>query len=149
MMKISCSHFFKQIAAFSAVLSMLLLVGCGGNATDQKPVAEVKGVVSYEGKPLERGQIIFFPEFGAKIGQGQIQPDGSYELTTYESGDGALLGKHQVAIISERDMEGVLPEDAEADQEPSLIPTKYNLQKTSGLTAEVKEGGNEINFDLE
>jgi len=148
-MKSSGIYCFKVITSCYFLCSMLVFAGCGGSNPDQKPTANVKGTISYQGKPLERGEIIFFPEFGAKIGHGQIQPDGSYELTTYEEGDGALLGKHEVAIISERDMEGVLPEDPEADLEPSLIPTKYNLQKTSGLTAEVKEGGNEINFDLE
>jgi len=45
-------------------------------------------------------------------------------------------------------MEGVAAEDPEASMEPSLIPTKYAMKKTSGLTAEVKDDDNEINFDL-
>ena len=46
-------------------------------------------------------------------------------------------------------MEGVSAEDPEAGLEPSYIPMKYNMQNTSGLTAVVKEGDNEIKFDLE
>ncbi|QDU53160.1 hypothetical protein [Gimesia panareensis] len=141
-------HFSNSLAACSMLVLTFALSGCD-QQTDQSPTALVKGVISFQGKPLERGEIVFFPEGGARIAHGKIQPDGSYQLTTYEEGDGALLGNHQITVVSERDMEGVLPEDPEASMEPSLIPTKYSLQKTSGLTAQVKEGDNEINFDLE
>jgi len=131
-----------------ALFALSAMTGCA-EQIDKKPTAPVKGVVTYEGKPLETGEIVFFPETGEQIAHGKIQPDGSFELTTYEEGDGAFPGTHTVTIISERDMEGVSAEDPEASLEPSYIPVKYNMQKTSGLTAVVKEGDNEIKFDLE
>jgi len=123
------------------------IVGCGPQ-TDRSPTAPVQGKISYQDKPLERGTVVFFPKSGGKTATGTIQPDGSYTLSTYSQGDGALLGEHNVTVISERDMSNVLPEDPEASLEPSLIPTKYNLQKTSGLTANVQEGDNQIDFEL-
>lgn len=146
-MSLSSNYYFSLVTRFTFVFVLLAFSGCGAK-NDQKPTAEVKGAITYKGKPLERGEIIFFPNSGAKIATGIIQSDGTFQLTTYAEGDGALLGSHQVAIKSERDMEGILPEDPEASMEPSLIPTKYAMKKTSGLTAEVKDGDNEINFDL-
>ncbi|WP_417385331.1 hypothetical protein [Gimesia sp.] len=138
-----------NIVSFCSVLLLLsTMTGCG-EQIEKKPTAPVKGVVTYQGKPLETGEIVFFPDTGEQIAHAKIQPDGSFQLTTYDEGDGAFPGKHKVSIVSERDMEGVSAEDPEASLEPSYIPTKYNMQKTSGLTAVVKEGDNEINFDLE
>ncbi len=130
------------------MFALSVMTGCG-EQIDKNPTAPVKGVVTYQGKPLETGEIVFFPDSGEQIAHGKIQSDGTFELTTYDEGDGAFPGMHKVTIVSERDMEGVSAEDPEADLEPSFIPMKYNMQNTSGLTAEVKEGDNEINFDLE
>lgn len=138
----------NMISLCSVLLLLSIMTGCG-EQIEKKPTAPVKGIVTFEGKPLETGEVVFFPDSGEQIAHGKIQPDGSFELTTYDEGDGAFPGKHTVTIISERDMEGVSAEDPEASLEPSFIPTKYNMQKTSGLTAVVKEGDNEINFDLE
>lgn len=131
-----------------AAFIQITLSGCAEQA-ETKPTAPVKGTVTYQGKPLETGEVVFFPDSGERIASGKIQPDGTFQLTTYEEGDGAIPGNHKVTIVAERDMEGISAEDPEASMEPSLIPTKYNLQKTSGLTAVVKEGENEIQLDLE
>ncbi|QDT93840.1 hypothetical protein Pan161_55270 [Gimesia algae] len=138
----------NMISLCSVLLLLSIMTGCG-EQIDKKPTAPVKGIVTYEGKPLETGEVVFFPDSGEQIAHGKIQPDGSFQLTTYEEGDGAFPGTHKVTIISERDMEGISAEDPEASMEPSFIPTKYNMQKSSGLTAVVKEGDNEIKFDLE
>lgn len=130
------------------ILALAIITGCA-EQTEKKTTAPVKGVVTYQGKSLETGEIIFFPDSGERIASGKIQPDGTFQLTTYSEGDGALPGNHKVTIVSERDMEGISAEDPEASMEPSFIPTKYNMQKTSGLTAIVKEGDNEIDFNLE
>jgi len=130
------------------LLALSTMTGCG-EQIEKKPTAPVKGIVTYKGEPLKTGEIVFFPDTGEQIAHGKIQPDGTFQLTTYEEGDGAFPGNHKVTIISERDMEGVSAEDPEASMQPSFIPTKYNLQKTSGLTAVVKEGDNEIKFELE
>lgn len=131
----------------ATTIALLSTTGCSDGLSDESTL-KVQGAISYNGEPVTTGQIVFFPDSGGKIAVGQIQKDGTYILTTYKEGDGALPGSHQVAIISERDMEGIDAEDPEAEAEPSFIPTKYNMQKTSGLTAIVKEETNEIDFAL-
>lgn len=125
-----------------------LLAGCGNS--DELPTGEVHGVVKYQGKPLPSGSVTFIPDGPGKAASGEIQADGSYTLTTYSQGDGATIGGHKVMIISEKDTSELPAESAAANVDLSLIPEKYGMSpKTSGLTAEVKEGDNEINFDLE
>ena len=128
---------------------LLVFVGCSGSGgEDRQATAKVHGKVTFNGEPLPTGRIHFVPTGGGPTASGEIGEDGTYRLSTYGNGDGAVVGSHKVMISAERDMSNVLPEDPEASQEPSLIPVKYNSEQSSGLTADVTEGGNEIDFDL-
>jgi hypothetical protein len=138
-----------------------LLGGCGGATT-----APVSGRVTYNGKPVTAGRIMFYPESG-RAAVGQLGPDGRYTLTTLQPGDGALLGSHRVAIEATRVGPGSyqaprsLEEEVELSRKGApggkvlvagkvewLVPEKYARPETSGLTATVRSGPNEINFDL-
>lgn len=144
------NRFFNvKLMPVSVCLLPVLLTGCFGGS-DQLETAEVHGKVTYKGEPLTMGSVTFIPEGPGKAAAGEIQEDGTYTLTTYSRGDGATIGKHGVMVISERDTSELPAESAEANVDLSLIPEKYSMSpKTSGLTAEVKAGDNEINFDLE
>ena len=121
-----------------------LLSGCGGGL----PTAPVRGKITYQGKPVPSGTILFMPEGDQPAATGEIQPDGSYVLETYEPGDGAVLGKHSIMITAVEDQTGKLPE-ARSPMPALLIPVKYTNMMTSGLTAEVQPGQNTIDFVLE
>jgi len=131
-----------------ALLALPAFVGCSGDS-DELPTGEVYGKVTYQGKTLPSGSVTFIPDGPGKAAAGEIQADGTYVLTTYSQGDGSTIGSHKVMIISERDTSELPAESAAANQDLSLIPEKYGMSpKTSGLTAVVEEGDNEINFDL-
>lgn len=132
------------LAAFSAVL----IAGCGGPA---QVVSPVKGRVMYQGKPVPYGQVMFQPETGDPA-RGEIQPDGSYVLTTYAPGDGATIGKNYVRITS---IPAQRPEAAsqavkgELSSVGSTIPPKYSHFRTSGIEVVVQAGTNaDANFEL-
>ena len=120
-----------------------ILAGCGRN--DGLITAPVVGKVTYRGKPLPNGTVMFVPGEGPAA-TGEISRDGSYRLST-GSLDGAVLGNHKVSITALADIGGALPEQR-SPTPPSLLPAKYLSHETSGLTAEVKQGKNEVNFDL-
>ena len=92
-------------AAWPRFLTLLLAAligvatGCGG---DKKlPVHTVKGVVTYNGKPMVGGgSILFLPTEGGagKEASGIIGSDGSFQLTTYSQNDGAPAGEFKVVI---------------------------------------------------
>ncbi len=79
-------------------------VGC----SNQPQVAPVRGFVTMNGKPLAGGRIMFAPIASGEdknVGHsamGQIQQDGSFVLTTYEDGDGALVGSHYPVVMENR-----------------------------------------------
>ena len=125
---------------------MFALAGC---ESDSK-VGSVQGVVRLDGKPLATGTVRFLPAAG-RAASGKIQSDGTFTLGTYKESDGALVGKHQVAIIAFE--VGPAPPRTEGGRPPPtptkpLVPKRYMAVGTSGLTAEVKPGDNELEFDL-
>ena len=88
-------------AAFLACCS--LLVGCSGS--DYK-MAPAQGVVMLDGEPLTGGKVMFAPVatsdtiHAGKPGFANIQSDGSFEVSTYKPGDGAVVAAHRVTIIN-------------------------------------------------
>jgi hypothetical protein len=105
----------------------------------------VSGQVTYKGKPVPHGTIAFIPD-GATAATGEIGPDGSYTLTTFRKGDGAIPGTHRVVITALEDP--ATPVEAWSKLPPPIIPAKYLNLTTTDLRAEVKEGENTINFEL-
>jgi len=145
----------------NAVLPALLLaallpaagLGCGSG---RPPTARVEGEVTVAGRPLPTGRIIFYPAEG-RSATGAIEPDGGFRLTTYDPGDGALLGEHVVTVTAmqvtgtaprsfEEELRGQGMETGEARW---LIDPKYGRRETSPLRATVERGGNRFRFDLE
>jgi hypothetical protein len=108
--------------------------------------APVTGKVTYKGKPLPNGTVMFVPAEGPAA-YGEIAADGTYHLSTYGANDGAVLGKHKISITAVADQTNLLPEQRNP-LPPPLIPDKYMNHDQSGLTAEVVRGKNEVNLDL-
>lgn len=132
-----------------AALACSLLCGCGGgNGLDTAPTT---GEITYRGKPLPYGSISFRPKAGPPS-TGPIGSDGTFEMSTYRDGDGAILGMNDV-MISATELHAGTAKPVEAGVEmpapKSLIPAKYTAFSTSGLNAEVKEGEkNHFVFEL-
>jgi hypothetical protein len=133
-----------NIALVALALAAVVVAGCGGN---DKKTAVVRGTVTYNGKAVPNGTISFIPADG-RSATGEIEPDGSYTLTTYRKGDGAILGQHKVVIVAMEDMSNRLPE-ARNPLPPSIIPVKYTSLATSDLRADVKDQENTFDFKLE
>jgi hypothetical protein len=135
-------------------LLVMPITGCGRPLPE---TAKVAGHVTLDGQPVTQGTIMFIPELG-RPATGTIGPEG-YELTTFEPGDGAILGRHTDTIAATETVGGDIPASF-ADEIKSkgqragelryLIPRKYSDRATSGLTAEIKAQPepNKINFDL-
>jgi len=131
-------------------LVTLPLSGAAGCTQDGEPhpkTIAVKGRVTYLGRPLERGTISFLPDDGWPA-IGEIQTDGSYSLSTFDKGDGAVLGHHRVAVSSSDGDPTVMPGSPGYKPPKELVPKKYTAAESSGLEATVGPELRELNFDL-
>jgi hypothetical protein len=85
-----------RVAELATVVGVCLIVGCGTG--HRKPVP-VSGKVLIDGNPVPAGFVRFEPS-DARAAQGQIGADGRFSLTTYEQGDGCVVGEHRVAVMA-------------------------------------------------
>jgi hypothetical protein len=139
----------RLLSAGPVVLALAMATGCGDRrASNARPkVVSAGGVVRLEGRPLE-GALVTFTN-ATLSASGRTDAEGRFTLTTYESGDGAAPGKHTVTVskvqLPERDPAAV-PMRRTAGMPPSpqarsLIPSRYADPATSGLSADVGDGG--------
>ena len=122
-----------------ALLSLVTL-GCGdGNEIGRLPVS---GKVTWNGKPLKTGYILFRQD-GAGASSGSSIVDGSFELPVNR---GITVGKYKVEITSEQETEEKIeldPADWGNERQgemvhvtKQIIPPRYNTETELHLTVE-------------
>lgn len=131
---------------------LLVLLGLGGCS---QPVSNpggvgVSGVVSLAGTPLTKGTITFSPETPGtgSTATGVIGANGSYQLGTAGTGDGAQPGRYKVTVVS-LESEATMDDKGKPIPAKWAIPEKFGNAATSGLTATVQPDGQQtLDFDL-
>jgi hypothetical protein len=140
----------------------MVLTGCSGGPR----LGKVSGRVTFNGKPVPTGTIMFYPDAGPAA-VGAIGPDGTYTLATIKPGDGAVVGSHRVTIQATTVGPGSLVDPKSFEEEMQLaqrkdpkakvlvpgkvdwiVQEKYSRPDTTDLTATVLPGTNTIDFLL-
>ncbi|MSR56416.1 MAG: hypothetical protein EXS05_01930 [Planctomycetaceae bacterium] len=134
----------------SLSIAAMVCCGCGGGGTDLGKHGSVSGTVTFDGKPVELGQITFTPVGKEGTVTGAEIKNGKYSVSREA---GPLVGQHKVSIHANRKSGAQIPaimpapEGTMIDVMEEYIPTKYNFEST--LTAEIKAGDNpKVDFDL-
>lgn len=90
---------------WSALAAVFLLAGCGPAVEERPPLHPVQGMLKVNGQPAEGAMIVLHPLDGQSFDSRGSRPratvnaDGTFELTTYQSGDGAPAGDYHVSIL--------------------------------------------------
>jgi len=154
--RISVNMASRRILLWLSVLGFAwIATGCGSGLPE---TAEVNGTVTLDGKPVDGAIVVFFDPDGAHPARGVTDGSGKFTLTTFEAGDGAVLGQHKVSV-SKIDESAKAPAGAEGQDTPSvsedisesaknLLPVLYSSPSTSGLTVEVKKGMDPVVLEL-
>lgn len=115
---------------------LITAAGCNGSGGATEPVT---GTVTFEdGSPVAGGTIVFADVAENSSSIGYIQQDGTYTLGTFGETDGAPTGKYKVTVIG----------DSEYGQ-ISAIHARFGQQTSTPLEAEVKEGPNTLDFEVQ
>jgi hypothetical protein len=117
-----------------------VIAGCGSN----NGLFSVTGYVTYQGKPLEHGSIVFVSPHSRQV-TGEIEFGEILNVTTIQRGDGIAAGEYLTAITSldrsEKYKNSMNP--------PSNIPVRYADVFSSNLKATILPGNtNALRFDL-
>lgn len=129
----------RRAIAIASTFLLTIVAGCG--ADNGLSLARVGGRVTYKGEPVTYGSIMFMPdETKGTVGPqavGTIKPDGTFVLSTEESGDGAVIGTHRVSIIG---LDESTAAPAAAMPDPEVDPKAFMQAKTkAGMMANRKK----------
>ncbi len=138
-----CARSTGQGIGILVAFFVLLLSGCGwGNlATHQ-----VEGIVEFEdGERLKFGNIEFYSPEHQINARGTIARDGTFTLTTYNEGDGAVEGRHEIIIMQQVGDYFLAGAGVEIEHDHGgLIDTSHFDYQTSGLSCQIEPGLNRI-----
>ncbi len=134
--------FWRRICSLLAMIIPLTLSGCSSPKTypvegqviwldSKKPAVELAGyTVSFE-----------CPE--ARVSAtGDVDKEGKFRLSTFTPSDGAVPGKHRVALTPPD------PYDVDKPRPKALIHRDYHTFDTSKITVEVERKLNEITISV-
>ncbi|MDR2761234.1 MAG: hypothetical protein LBB88_01380 [Planctomycetaceae bacterium] len=138
---------------FFTLLLLPILTGCSNHNPQGR--IPVHGEVSFDGKPLEKGEILFTSVEGVtpKVAAGTQIKNGKYSLPAKQG-----LIPEQTYIVQFRSVEVITgkqngtTEDKHATKEigfqtRNIIPLKYGVNSKETVTA-TKKSPNVFNFDL-
>jgi hypothetical protein len=130
-------------------------------------MASVKGKVTYKGAPVKGATVAFFGAKAPRAAAGTTNDNGEFELSTFDPGDGAVVGAHVATVskpvvpIEEIGIDPNLSREAyiaamekaasraiKSHAAGSQLPAKYADQKTSTLHFDVTGGENSFDIKL-
>ncbi len=144
------THIRQRLRWQLAPLVLAISAGVYGcRQADTPPIVKVypvKGkVLLANGNPLSGGHIYFVPaKDGLISSSGVIGPDGTFSLTTGESGEGAPEGQFKVRIEADASKPQVSKAGKRLEPNQPPFPSKYADEDTSGLLVTVRPEPNEL-----
>jgi hypothetical protein len=124
----------------------VMLLASGGCSSSGPETAHVSGRVTMDGKPLANATVVFIPEDGRPAGA-RTDANGNYVLNFTERRRGAIPGKSNVRITTQREAEHDENGKVVMRASPETIPMEYNAASTLEFTVEPKKK-NVANFEL-
>src|SRR5947209_5032045 len=123
------------------VLVVALAAGCSRAGPPPPTTVPARGrVLLPDGQPLPGGRVELKPTANPAVEAfGDVDPGGSFTLTTYAPGDGSIPGTYKVVIspFNYRSRSGSPTKIAAAGR----VPARYREAGTSDLTVEVRPAG--------
>ena len=159
----------RGFIALTLLASFAGLSGCreGASGASRKPVFEASGTVKLFGAPLPEATVTFAPLDGQPTAFGTTDDAGTFQLTTYDFGDGGAAGKYKVIITkfagSSKSAATANASDHEAAEKAAgghdatgakgtskaLVPPAFTSLETTPLSAEITSSGdNSFPFEL-
>jgi hypothetical protein len=118
-----------------ACVALTTIAGCNKNPAR----ITTSGQVLIDGEPLRYGQVLFVPK-GGRPSDADLDENGRFTLSSFDTNDGAALGTHQVAVFAN--------EQLDATRTKWHAPRRYSYYQSSGLTEEITGPRDDIVINL-
>jgi hypothetical protein len=124
---------------------MVFVAGCARDDGLSRVV--ISGAVTYDGKPVEKGQIRFLPTPGTS-GPATIDPIDGGRYTTENTG-GVPVGSHRVEITGYDPVEYAnAPTGPGSPPVRQRLPEKYNRKSELTVTLDADSDSKPLDFNL-
>lgn len=153
---------FRPLDRWICLLVVFLFVdvGCGGGSGPAGPkLAPAKGVINYNGRPVNAATVLFSPSKG-NPGMGMTDDQGKFAITT-GGRPGVAIGKCKVVVskptsaadgvnpnMTPKDMEDMIKAGKSFEPPKDPIPPRYGSDKTTPLEADISENGESNVFEF-
>ncbi|MFG0262301.1 MAG: hypothetical protein ACF788_07915 [Novipirellula sp. JB048] len=131
-----------------------LWIGCGGRLSDDPPRVVVFGTVTYDGEPIQSGEIRFVPLEGTQAPTaGGLITDGKYRIDQKGGvpvGDFIvrIMGYQSLAASDSDEIPGVPHDDPLAGRK-QFLPPRYSEQDSQLTLTTIAGEPMEQNFQLD
>lgn len=139
----------KKVGTYAhaaALLFVAIVFGTLGCQQKGETLGTVSGNVTFQGKPVTQGMVMFRAQERGIYMTAQLDDKGHYEVKQ-ATGAGLSPGEYQVSInppVVDAPMGGPISRPTFSN-----IPLKYRDPNTSGLTLSVTEAGTMLNIDMQ
>lgn len=134
---------FPWLGRTVAALVLVGVVGCGGTRT-----YPVQGKVVFpDGTPMTAGLVVFEPVEAQRppiSARGPIEADGTFRLSTFQPGDGTIVGRHRVLVTPPTRTRPGRNVDQDEKSPPAVIDARFRSFDSSGLEFAVTSGKNDF-----
>jgi hypothetical protein len=133
-----------DVGLLGAAMFTIALAGCAEAKPERVPVFPTTGKITFQGQPIPGAFVTLHP----KTPQGENVPnprasvtqDGSFKVTTYDSGDGAPAGNYVLTVLWYKPIKN----GADSVAGPNVIPPKYSKPETSDKEVILVAGDNNL-----
>lgn len=126
---------YRRLVVTTVLSVGVLLVSLTGCGSSSMPTYPAGGKVIFpDGRPLEGGRVELRSVNAANnpVARGEVQPDGTFRLSTFQPNDGAVEGEHLALVVPPPPPPGSDTRGDKSSHQPVLDP-RFMLYKTSGL----------------
>lgn len=133
--------------ALLAGLAAVWLAGCDSGRVPTYPAGG--RVVFSDGKPMNSGRVEFRPVDSEHlvVARATIEADGTFQLSTFKQGDGAIEGEHEV-LARPMVVVGGTPPPGMPVFEPDAIDEKFTQFSTSEIRFTVTKDPSKNEFKI-
>ena len=132
----------KCFVTLASAFISISLSSCQDKSYVEVPVYPTSGTIRVGGEPAYGAYLTLHPDGDIGITKGnkpfgRVAKDGTFQVTTYDTNDGAPAGQYRVTVI--------WPEDPEArGPSPDRLKGKYADPKSTPLRAKVEAAKGEL-----
>jgi len=132
------------VAAIIAIVAVLIFAGCGRSGPPRVATNPTKGSITYQGHPIGGAFLALHPKSSSPAdvptATAVVQSDGTFAVTTYDTGDGVPEGDYVVTVQWRKAQKS----GGEFVPGPNLLPAKYTRPESSDVVVHVASGTNEL-----